>query len=380
MVLNILRDLEGQELPEFVKIASVDDLDPSKLSGLPDGAFADGNKRQYPVHTKAATYTSAVRYLRDSVYDGKGNEQTTAQLLKFASVWGIEPEVRQVADKLAAEVEPYIGDIPDSSFMLIYTDDKGNKCRRYLAIDAETTKTAAVDFYKERHLYPFAQRYEITTRLHEKIATFKPAMSRSDGTMAKAYIDAMMANSDCSGFDAAAAVDARRQFISDFELCKNLEKTAKELYSSERLSAKHARELIELLDTVDMTQGLHTMYGKRGLKLPEDDIYANVRLEVDNPHTRVKLANGAEFDVANFDKVGSTPFQVVPEHLDSVFVDGVFNVDAAVKVASELSSADAQLFGRAMAEAIASGMTGDKTRPLDRTVEEDDVPLAGLRA
>jgi len=381
MVLNILRELTEEAIPEFVKTASVEELDPEQLSSLPDHAFADPKTRQYPVHTKAAAFVSAYRYLHDSVFEGKGDDKITQELMKFASVWGIEPEVKAVTEKLAAEIEPYVNDIPDDKFILVYTDDAGVTHRQFLALDAETTKKAAVQFFHQRHLYPLDQRRELSAKFNEKLATFNPVMSgRDDAMFAKAYLDAMKASPGCPGYDASAAIDIRRHLIGNHETCKELEKTAKAVRSRDHLTPEETSKLASLLDAMDMEQGLYVMYGKRGLKLPEDDLYAHFGTVAEQAHTRVKLASGSEFDRSDFEKVGSAPFDVLPETLDVVYVDGTFDVDAAVKVASELPASDARLFGRAMAEALAAGVQGNPYRSPDRTAEEDSVPLVGLRA
>ncbi len=378
MLLDILRELEADGMPDFVKTAKAEDLDPAKLGSLNANAFADGHGRQYPVHTKAAAYVSTLRYLQDSVFEGKGNATTTANLIKFANIWGIADQVKVATDRFTSKIEPYVAPLPDDKFAFVYTDDAGTTHRRYPMLDAETIKQSSIAFFKERHTYTLAQRREIAETLHSKIAALNVTVGGADGLFARAYLDAMHTRPGCPGFDACAAIDVRRSLINDYDTAKELEKTAKAVRGMEALDPEQTAKLAELLDNIDTSKGLYVMYGKLGLKLPEDDLYASFKMPVDNPHTRVKLANGSEFDSSDFEKVGSAPFEVLPSTLDDVYVDGMFNVAAAIKTASELSREDASLFGRAMASALITGDKGASERRVDLKVEEADVPLAGL--
>jgi hypothetical protein len=53
--------LRGKEVPEYVKVAEVDDYD--ALAGLPKEAFADENRRVYPLNSPARTYVSNAYFI-----------------------------------------------------------------------------------------------------------------------------------------------------------------------------------------------------------------------------------------------------------------------------------------------------------------------------
>lgn len=96
----------GDKLPQYVKEASV--LQPEDVVDLKDFAFADQANRLHPIHTKAATYLSAV-YLAAA---GLDNTPAFTAAKKAASAHGISEDVDYAltlipkAEKSASEDKP----------------------------------------------------------------------------------------------------------------------------------------------------------------------------------------------------------------------------------------------------------------------------------
>ena len=85
-------------LPEYVKTANT--LVVEDLKGLQDIAFADPAAREYPVHTKAATWLSAAYCL------GTDSDEKKMGIIKAAAdTWGISEDIDALEIALASHVK-----------------------------------------------------------------------------------------------------------------------------------------------------------------------------------------------------------------------------------------------------------------------------------
>lgn len=156
-------------LPDYVKQANPDDtLNPDPR--LASTAFADVRNRQFPCHTKAATWVSAVYFAekRGSLYP-KLAEWTEQRLRDFARSWGIEPDLRAIHEKHA---ELNREQLSDDDYMIVWATDDGRKERHYTLRNPGEVKVAADWFAANRDAYDYHDRKTMASKLLEKAAEF----------------------------------------------------------------------------------------------------------------------------------------------------------------------------------------------------------------
>lgn len=135
-----MAELESKDLlPEFAKEAAV--IEREEVDGLRDNAFADKRERKLPLHTKAASYLSALWYYGHSDPDPRLEDR----ILKSAEFFGISKEVSEIPknlgyfDKKASEEDTSAG------FALVVDRgaDRGGVQRYYpMTDDYEVVKSA----------------------------------------------------------------------------------------------------------------------------------------------------------------------------------------------------------------------------------------------
>jgi hypothetical protein len=133
----------GDRLPDYVKQATM--LQEEDVANLSDIAFADTYNRLHPIHTKAATYMSAV-YLA-----GKGMQDTvefeiTKQAAEF---FGIVQDIDEAIALLPTVEKSASSDLTLEKYALTFQIDEQDTWKAYpLNTEVEVTK-AATDSVKD---------------------------------------------------------------------------------------------------------------------------------------------------------------------------------------------------------------------------------------
>ena len=156
--LHCLLGVAGK--PAYVKAAS----EQEHHAGAAPTACADGLDGQYPCDSRESTYVSALKVAAAKA-DGEDVAAIEGQLIKFASFWQIEDDVRGALDKVASHLAPV--EIEDSDYALHETY-QGQPVRKFAAYDATSTIKAAEAFHGNRHRYPLAWRQKTARALIKK--------------------------------------------------------------------------------------------------------------------------------------------------------------------------------------------------------------------
>ena len=168
--LHKLAELFGP-LPEYVKQAS--ETETLAPEGLLPGSYADSLNRQFPVHTKAATYTSALYFINNVLqFPADRGKLISARLGKAAREHGILSDLSKLVQReqeLAKSAAPAA--LPDSCFAFVSNGAFG-KDRRYPLRNASEIKAAADWFAKHRDHFVFADRQRMAERILDKAAEF----------------------------------------------------------------------------------------------------------------------------------------------------------------------------------------------------------------
>jgi hypothetical protein len=172
------------DFPDYVKEASLAELqEPSQPSN--PRHFAD--KRlpyDYPVHSKAATYFSLVRFAEEKAqHSAKVQPLIERVLHKAAEFWGIPNAVHKINTKHAQLNQS--DDAPDSCFALV-TASNGEKQRSYPLRNSLEVKRAAEWFQARRHqlreVHHCDERMEIASRILEKASQYGVGLTDDETT------------------------------------------------------------------------------------------------------------------------------------------------------------------------------------------------------
>jgi hypothetical protein len=166
VTLNRYSKLYG--FPEYVKKASVDEVTTPKENK--PTLFADPVRREFPVHSKAATYVSTMFYLNnEDQVNPKYRPMVEDRLDKCAQYWGITADI----DELNGKHERLQKNAaPDSAYAIVFATDSGTKERRYPLRNALEVKAAAEWFSSNlpqlRQEFLFSDRQTIASKILKK--------------------------------------------------------------------------------------------------------------------------------------------------------------------------------------------------------------------
>lgn len=138
----------GDSLPDYVKEASI--LQEEDLASLHDCAFADSTNRLHPIHTKSATYMSAV-YLAG---EGKLDSKEFAAVKEAAALFDIEQDI-DAAIALLPQSEKSAHELATEKYALSFEIEEQDTWKAYaINNEVEVTKAAtdAVRDWNDDHI------------------------------------------------------------------------------------------------------------------------------------------------------------------------------------------------------------------------------------
>lgn len=135
-------------LPVYVK-----DADVSEIQGkdLPDAAFADTRARQYPTHTKAATWISAATCLvepRENL-----SREVVNKIAERVRFWGIAEDLTEATSHARKVAEVSLDKLPGHFFAVA-----DERFRGFPIFDRESIEKSAEQFVADRIKLPYRYR------------------------------------------------------------------------------------------------------------------------------------------------------------------------------------------------------------------------------
>lgn len=294
-------DLNGQRLyclqrlydaPDYVKDASSAAV--CGDSDVPLTAFADPVRRQFPMHTKAATWVS-YSFLLDAKDRMRPDDFDTAKsrLKQAARQWhGNEYDLNRFEAK-HAELSTCV-DGADEDYALVIKPETGNVVRRYPLRNAVEVKAAAQYLQRYRDQIPLDLRQVMAERILEKASAYNADIKHD-----RAFLEKQAGHGTCAASRAAELVRQRATVIRrrDPERATVLDKAAE---AAER-NASGAREpetlmkLAVALDGIDREYNL-TEYGPT-YERPDDVFFeVNEKTAAECVDTHCLTASGAIYD------------------------------------------------------------------------------------
>lgn len=282
--------------PAYVKQASAADLETP--DDLPTDAFADRAGRQYPTHTKEATWLSNARFWSTALENPDDHTATAQRLLVSAELHAIKDDVRAVLEKVGQAHDAKVTQLPAEDYALRVADPNGGAELKFYPVATEQqVKESSANLLKERYVMPLDWRRMAASALLKRAEALSIALpAEHDDYLRRA------AGRGISSVDTLSAALTKRAdllFRTKHQVaCGKVLEAARELTkqaSSRELSAKVAA----LLDAVDRESGLHVRY-ITDLPLPEESCFQVLRKHAQAyAEGFVKLPGGNSYSVAD---------------------------------------------------------------------------------
>lgn len=368
-------DLNGQTLyrllklyppPDYVKAAGFDEVR-GNGERMADSAYADPLRLQFPVHTKAAAWTSTLFWLHNrEQMDVPYATEVEARLDRAAALHGIKAACNQLKQawdaRAAAESSP--PEESDADYAFVVERPTGGTERHLPIRDGIEVKEAAA--YLERwidRLGPYADRRQAARRVLDKAAALGVSLDNRD------FLDRQAGYGACEPSEAAALLWDRVRRVADMThptaLQRQLAKTA-----AACLTTKHACEseqlgqLAELVYQFDAAHGITRYEG--GLRRPEDVLFSRtVKAAQAYMDDHVRLTSGAVYRLTDLRRLKLADVRdVFGEGLADDLGDGLtVSMRKAAEVLPHLPRNDAGLLEQLL---DAAGIT-----PVEKRAEAD---------
>lgn len=341
ITLHRIKTLFGE--PEFIKNAGAPTTD-EELHALPFSCFADQAKRQYPIHNKEATWLSNATFWETSIFDPKASPKTGEELLKAATYWDIEDDIREMLQKVSdASQTRQKEDLPDDVFALVATrPTDGNQLRMFPTFDPDMVKKSAEQFYAERTLLPLQWRRVAAQNL------LKAAQDQNVNINNEAVEDYLNRAAGKGMSSTSTLIDAlikRANILHDTKrksAARDLVQIANKLEGQET-SRELCEKMAEKLDILDRNMGLYQRYAT-GLDLPEESCHRILAKHARSyADALLTLPTGRHYKKADLARVGPKLFALVPAYLsEATTIDGSLDMVKTAKCIGEMTIHEAR--------------------------------------
>lgn len=353
--------------PDYVKQASDGDKhgDPSVLV---DVNYAHPQHRLYPVHTKSATWMSAL------FFQEHGNKLpwevgtvVRDRIKRAATFWGIEPDVMRLWDSMTKSASLVESDLPDTAFALIWHDESGHKQRSYPLRNASEVTKAAQWFDAYRSDFVFQDRHKIANNIMRRAAELNvrveyPSIEKS------------------AGFGYCTAGDIRKAWDHRDRLSRlrypEFAKKAAELAAMDLTDivgdAETLHKVASHMADFDVETGLVPQYA-HGLRLPEDYLFCLTEGVIrDFADRHVMLPTGDVYEKAALAAIPAHRIrQMLGDELANQLTDGVFS--DAEKMAASVNSISAPDADRLMKLAAEFGIEPIGAMHLGPVISDEEI-------
>jgi hypothetical protein len=332
--------LDGK-LPEFVKNCNI--LNEKPAENMPPSAFADSGNRTFPVHTKQATYLSALYWYGQSGHvNSLPVEHVTARLEKAASYWGISKDVNELKKSIIEKTASPERSMTDSDYALVI-DHGGEHIRRFPAVSPAAIKQSAESLFRDKAHYPYLWRKQAARNLLAAAATLEIPLD----TLPESHLQYLVkaAGMYYADKDELALQLAFRSKLMPTAIKDSIMKTAEAVFTGNGNVSK----LCELVDGADRAYKMYTMYDK-GLPLPEELCFSFPAIKQASVDT-VELSTGTCFYRQDLEKAGSETFVALGPDCLNMITDNTGKLDGN-KVATVLPTipkADAKIIEASLA-------------------------------
>lgn len=355
IVLDQTQDLAGREIyritqlypvPEYVKQAS--DV---KLCGTADQEphlFADQTGRNFPCHTKAATWLSMAFFLEKAAsLPEHTREHVQRRLTAVAEHFGIGADLATLRTAVEKQAATGQQELTNDDFAFVWKDETGATERRLPMRGALEVKAAADWFQQYRDEFLFGDRQRIADKILTKQAQYGAGLPEETLMV----LEQAAGRGICSAETAASLIESRVPIVrlKEAELAAELQNTVDAIRSATFVvrTPERLQKIAAIVDQVDRKFGLVPAYGD-GLDRPEDVLFAiTQKAAAAALRDHVPLTSGTAYKRADLERVRAIDIQdyMGTELAEALSSDGIhLDVTKAAAVLPTLPRPDAELF------------------------------------
>lgn len=336
--------------PEYVKQASATQVcDPPK--DLPSTVYADVRYRQFPCHTKAATWLSYLYFLEKKAdMHEKIAGWIEDRLNQFTNYWGLSGDIQQLREKHAAlhEEDP----LPDSVFMLVQASDNGIKERKYPLTSPAAVKQAAEWFNQYRFHWPYEDRVVMANKLIDNARREKVGFSDDIDEMLEKQAGRGCYNPADAARHIRNRIKAAAKVTPEFR--DRMEKLASSVETAPGLAMDpdHCQMLCKTLDYFDRMTHLSGKYSS-AIPCPEDVVFpATWKIAKAFVNDGCSLTTGSVYNRDDFAKLALSEVrdlfgdEIAREVSNGLVVDA----EKMAELAATFPRPDAQMFDRMLSD------------------------------
>jgi hypothetical protein len=355
-VLDHTQDLTGSEQhrltniyspPAFVKAANHEQLYGDR-DKLPSHVYADPLRRLYPLHSKAATWMSALFFLdKKAEFNQEQCNRYERKINEVAAHFGIAGELATLKAAMAKDDGNDLARLPDAQFALVWQSEAGKE-RHYPLRNRAEVKTASEWFTKHRDQFVFADRRQIASKI----------LDRAD-ELAAGVSDLTMLTKT-----AGRGVSSREQIIQMLEKRAGMVATTypdlagvmREMANTLKqqpltLADSETRlKLASQIDQFDRFTRLNRLYDAGGLERPEEGMYQVTEKDASQfLSEHVSTTTGNIYEKSALEKLSLDQIRqwMGQEVADAVSAGGLYiDSEKLADVVTTLPRGDAAMFDR----------------------------------
>lgn len=256
------------DFPSFVKQANMEQtFNPGQLAVT---VYADPRSRQFPCHTAASTWLSALYFQeKRAEFHPKDQGRIEQRIDHYASYFRIKRAVDLMRQRWSELHKSADDKLPDSAYAYVWTGDNGHKERRLPLRNAMEVKVAAEWLHTYCDRVPFSDRHTIATKIVQKAIQFGAGL----GKYAE-FIEKQAGRGVCDPDEVVQMIRGRAAFVRNPGLKQHFFKMAQTVQEMPRkaLLPDMLVKLAETIDQLDRNLGLVGKYSD-GLPRPEDVLF-----------------------------------------------------------------------------------------------------------
>lgn len=392
-ILDQTSDLNGQQThrlttlyptPEFVKEASSEAICGPE-GGMPARCYADPARRLYPIHTKQATWVSALFFLDNK---DKHTAKEAAAIEKAidngAKFHGIHEDIKGLkgdfTKKASADPDKTLA---NADFALILELDDGTVERHYPLRNALEVKTAASYLRKFQEVIPYEQRQKMAQKILDKSSEYGAGLGELED-----FVDKQAGYGVCAAGDAACLLRGRASLMRRKGLAPDVrteyEKMAQTCLEHPE-QVRNRDSLVKLASLVDNIDRLYGLNKESGIEKPEDVLFGvTIKTAEQFVSDHCVTITGNMYKVADLRKVALDDLRDVfgDDFAEEVSVGGLqVSPEKLAEHASALPRGEAEMLDRLFSQSgivpMAKEAAHDENQWFDRDFLRD---LAAQRA
>ena len=261
--------LRKYEAPAYVKQASFGTF--TALQEAPVAIFASPTTRQFPTHTKAATWLSALYFLDQDVPENSTVQAIGNRIIKAAEFHGILPDVLSLEAEITQQEKTAAEELPDSCYTYVWLAEDGSKQRYYPLTNGLEVKQASEWLYEYRNALTFKDRHVIATKILEKAAEFGATVKDRN------FIEKQAGRGTGSKSEILAMLRTRAQLLPDSEFQQGVVKLAAAVTAmpTEAMTCDMLVKMAEVVYEVDAALGFTAASYSAAVPRPEDVCFSS---------------------------------------------------------------------------------------------------------